>query len=241
MRRRALSSLVALLALLSLSACRGGGGGVEKGGDAPDTTGDAGEGTSEDGDDEGGGEEAAGEGGAPSIAKITFSPEGKDHPTSEEAVTVSAETRDPDGDGVTVDWRWFLNGEEIPGMFSDTLAPGSYKKGDKIEVEGTPRDTRGVAGKAVKKSVTVANLPPLITSQPTVKLDGYKIEATDPDGDELTYSMENGPAGFSVSKEGVVSVAAGKQNAAKGQKMAFVVKDPTGAFSKQEFEVPAEP
>ena len=229
----------ALLAL-PLAACTSSSGSGKNSGTKTPTEGGDDAAGDDDADDD---DEAAVEGTAPVVKSLTFSPKpDRDHPNKDEAITATVETSDADEDGVIVEWTWFHNGEEIIGAASDTLVPeGRFKKGDKIEAQALPRDTRGAKGKALKKGLVIGNLPPTITSVPTGNLDGYQVGATDPDEDKLTYEIDPATPGITISPEGVLKATPEGWKAAAGKKLAIVVKDPTGAFSRQEFDVPPAP
>jgi uncharacterized repeat protein (TIGR01451 family) len=81
------------------------------------------------------------------------------------------------------------------------------------------------------------NRPPRITSQPiySVKpgvLYQYKVTATDPDNDALTYSLAEAPAGMTISPQGEVNWT----NPIAGSYPVTVrVSDPHGAFVTQNY------
>lgn len=115
--------------------------------------------------------------------------------------------------GALVDWQWSVNGQPVAGALGDRLEPGSYKKGDVVSVEATPRSVSNQRGAPRKTQITIRNAPPTITSRPSGSLNGYQVVANDPDGDTLTYTLQNSVPGFSLSATGRLSfdaAAAGK-------------------------------
>lgn len=178
-------------------------------------------------------------GSAPSVRAVTISPpQDHAHPTRSETLRASADTSDPDGDGVSVDWRWFVNGAEVPGELSDTLRPGRYRKDDRIEAEATPRDTRGNVGSPQRGLVVIRNTPPVITSAPAGSLNGYQVTATDADQDTLHYSLQPPvPPGFALTPQGRLSFDAAVGAAAAGQKLTIQVTDSAGGVATQTFDI----
>ena len=176
--------------------------------------------------------------GAPT-ALVTISPaQTTTAPNMSATLVAKADTSDPDKDGVSVDWKWFVNGIELPDVLGDTLAPGRFKSGDKIEVEGTPRDTKGTRGSPARTGTLIRNTKPLIASTPGASLDGYKVAVTDPDaGEKYTYELEAPiPAGFTITPEGVVKQDPKAAKPKTGEKLTVVVKDSAGAVDKQVIE-----
>ena len=178
-------------------------------------------------------------GGAPSVRTITFTPASSDEkPTVTDTLRAAAATTDPDGQGVTVTWKWFVNGAELPGQTSDTLAAGLFKKNDRVEAEATPRDTSGTAGPPLRTAIIIRNTPPRFTGGPTGSLNGYRPPVADPDGDKLTWELEQPvPPGFSLSADGVLAFDAKAGKGAGGQKVTIVAKDDSGGIAKQTFDV----
>ncbi|MDM9580198.1 putative Ig domain-containing protein [Nostoc sp. GT001] len=73
----------------------------------------------------------------------------------------------------------------------------------------------GKGGEALQKvslvvNTAAPNLAPVITSTPRTQTQlgnsyYYKIEATDPDGDILTYSLQTAPTGMTIGSDGVIT------------------------------------
>lgn len=131
---------------------------------------------------------------APSIGRVLLEP---DRPA--EGDTVSASLRDlvdPDGDEVTVEYLWTVNGVQVgsgPHIASDV-----FDKGDEIQVEVTPTDGEDW-GESVLSAVVVAiNSPPESTPPELGPKDARGQTdlicrwqaAEDPDLDELLYEVQ---------------------------------------------------
>jgi len=87
------------------------------------------------------------------------------------------------------------------------------------------------------------NLPPVITSVPVTEVDEqevytYDVEAYDPDGDILTYSLTQGPSWLSIdSQTGLVSGTAPEVDEDTGFDIIVRVSDTEGAFDTQTFTI----
>ena len=118
-------------------------------------------------------------------------------PRASSGLTVDLKANDVDNDNISFKYEWTLNGgfagEE---NYLDT----ELKRDDMITVEVTPYDGEDY-GRSIKLKSRVFNSLPVI-SESTPSFDGktykYRIAATDPDKDALTYKFEEGPKGMSV-------------------------------------------
>lgn len=159
------------------------------------------------------------------------------HPGVNDTLKASVVTTDADGDGVTVTWQWSVNRAPLIGEISDTLKPGKFKKNDEVQAEARARDTRGAETVVpVSYKVKIKNSAPVITSNPT-KLNGYKIVATDPDNDPITYSLEAPLPGFTLTPDGTLTFDVTKGKEANGKTLVILAKDNDYALAKQSIQV----
>jgi len=111
---------------------------------------------------------------------------------------VEASGSDIDGDDVTISYEWTKNGEPA-GSSKQIESP--LKKGDKVDVKITPFDGEAY-GRSVILHREIVNLPPRIIENNKHSFDGntytYQVNATDPDGDPLTYSLKEGSPGMTI-------------------------------------------
>ena len=116
-----------------------------------------------------------------------------------DALYVEAAGSDIDGDEVTISYEWTKNGE--PAGDSKQINT-QLKKGDKIDVKITPYDGE-TYGRSIVLHREIANMPPMITEGKNHNFDGniftYQIQAVDPDGDTLTYSLKSAPSGMTIN------------------------------------------
>jgi hypothetical protein len=110
---------------------------------------------------------------------------------------VIAEGYDKDGDAVTFKYEWTKNNE--PAGSGDNL--NGFKRGDKISVKITPFDGKDYGAPRIL-TTEIKNSTPKIIEHKEVKLEGdlltYQVKASDPDGDELSYSLVSGPKGMTI-------------------------------------------
>lgn len=139
----------------------------------------------------------------PRLTTLALQPPGA---TTLDPVRVVVEAEDPDGDRVSIRVRWLVNGQPLPGESSRSLAPGRARKGQELVVEATLSDGRQSVTE-LSIPLVVANAPPVFLTRPEElrgALDGVQLRAEDPDGDTLSYRIENGPEGLSVDNKGRV-------------------------------------
>lgn len=125
---------------------------------------------------------------------------------------VEIKTFDGDGDNVTVDYEWFINGEIIPQQALDdpaVLNGELIKRGYRVSVKITPSDGE-TKGRAIILENRVANSAPVVSDELETEFNGSvysaKIKAFDPDGDRITYYLKLAPEGMTIDPEtGVIT------------------------------------
>nr|WP_224746767.1 Ig domain-containing protein [Pelovirga terrestris] len=103
-----------------------------------------------------------------------------------------------------MEYRWLINGEEHFFETSTHLPGNLFKRGDVIAVEVTPVTYAGERlAPIVSRPFEAINAAPVITSEPPEELSEtgfrYQVTATDPDGDALTFRLENTPEGMQIN------------------------------------------
>ena len=86
--------------------------------------------------------------------------------------------------------------------------------------------------------LSIPNPPPKITSRPDTSFeDGnftYTVEASDPDGDEISYTLKNAPKGMTIEPAtGYISWNYGEEDAGE-HVIIILVTDSDGASTMQE-------
>lgn len=115
-------------------------------------------------------------------------------------IAVEAAPADADGDAVQMEIEWRKNGEPA-GAGSRLGAP--VKRGDKIVVTITPFDGEG-RGRSATITREIRNLPPVIEGQEQFQVKEnvvtFRVRASDADGDTLTFTVKEAPAGMRIDR-----------------------------------------
>ena len=101
--------------------------------------------------------------------------------------------------GFDLRYEWEVNGRSDGLRISNSFA-GPYERGDSIRVIVTPYKA-GVAGIPMASNpVQVANSAPRYAGGvgQGFSLDGHTFNVSDPDGDDIRFSLSGGPPGLSI-------------------------------------------
>jgi hypothetical protein len=102
---------------------------------------------------------------APKLAGAAVSPGAG---TTATTFTCSAQgASDPDGDAISVAWRWLIAGVVVPGAVDASFLPAAASEGDTLRCEATPSDGT-TAGAAVTSAPVTLGGPPPDNQPPTV-------------------------------------------------------------------------
>ncbi len=177
----------------------------------------------------------------PKVVKVALSPS---KPTVRDDIHAVVETRDPDGDYVSVTYRWKVNGKLLLGQIVDTLPAGTAVHGDSVQVEVTPHDARGNAGEPFfSETIAVRNSPPELREQlsPGQSVDGYRMKVEDPDGDPISFSLENAPPSMRIDTDGTIRWTPSAGDRPGLYKVKMVASDGRGASVTVVFPVQVTP
>jgi hypothetical protein len=127
----------------------------------------------------------------PVIAEVKMAPAEPASVHNLRAVTV---LKDLNTRGLKYTYRWFVNGDEVSNHNSGVLETENYKKGDRVYFEVTVMRGRYQSDPEKSEAVTIGNARPVVRLNPVrpFSVPGrfvYRINATDPDGDALTYHL----------------------------------------------------
>lgn len=172
----------------------------------------------------------------PEIVSAKIEPE---RPSKKDTVKVTVEAKDPDGDSVTIKYKWKRNNTNIPNAEGQTLSLNSFSKKDIITVDIIPFDGEA-EGQGRIGRVEIFNSPPVITSTPspiTGSAYSYQVIVNDPDGDKVAYTLSKGPSGMSLdSNTGMLKWTFTEKDSGD-HSIEIKAADPDGAESAQRFNL----
>lgn len=127
------------------------------------------------------------------------------NPSILSTIEVEIDAQDPEGNIVRDSFVWRINGEKLLAEKGQKLRKKDLHKGDSISVtvvvsDGEIETTQTIATK-------IQNSPPTWARDPRnmKNIDGFTVQATDIDGDPITYRVEGQPVGLSISPQGRIS------------------------------------
>ncbi|GEM_PF-6710021 len=134
---------------------------------------------------------------------------------------------------IAMSYRWNVNGKDAPATGPD-LALSGVRAGDKITVEATPR-VGGRSGNPFRLHAIVVNDAPVVSSITLASQDQshfhYRIAASDPDNDPVSFHLVSGPAGVSVDgSSGTITVPI----AVAGQTVRVRITDTAGNWIERD-------
>lgn len=116
-------------------------------------------------------------------------------PTALDFITANPVREDIRGSAlIKYQYRWYINGEQVPDSNRKVLKKGSLQKGDEVFCRVTARRGTFESTPLNSKKTTIANAAPVLNlaEVPAFQVPGrfeYTISAYDPDGDDLTYHL----------------------------------------------------
>lgn len=178
---------------------------------------------------------------APTIAEIQLgpSPVRRGEPLKAKVVAGDAE-----GDPITLSYKWFRNGKEIPEAKADTLDTKDLRKKDVVTVLATASDGKATREGLMSYPVTVENAPPSFTSVPPAEFkEGqylYAVVVVDPDEDPVTLELKQGPPGMTLDAATKQIVWKLTPQSVGKHHIVIVAKDNDNAVTQQEFDLDAQ-
>ena len=142
-----------------------------------------------------------------------------------DALTATVVASDADGDAVTLDYEWSVNGVVVQSGASNSLASSFFVRGNVVSVAVTPSDANS-SGATVMDGLTVENTAPTspaVSISPAAPVEGLDdlvctaSGSTDADGDSVTYSFAwtvDGVSYNAASTSGATSTVLGSDTLA---------------------------
>jgi len=170
----------------------------------------------------------------PTIEEIRFNPS---PPVTGDEVRATVKT-DHQSEDIKTNFVWKVNGVTIQDSSEEVLRH-PVKAGDLIEVEARASNVDG-EGETAMHSIYVANAAPnLKLTDESVDGSSYRarLEATDPEGDPVVFSIKEAPPGMSLDAEkGLITwPLQGEEKADCRVKIA--ASDPSGAETTIAFQL----
>jgi len=161
----------------------------------------------------------------PVIVSVTILPE---KPTVGSELSLSVQSKDPEGDPITYQYQWIKNDEEVAGENQASLKRGSVRKGDLIRVRVTPSDGKVTGTPFLSSPVKIHNTPPVIQEvwiEPKVAYatDNLKaiVRCSDLEGDFIYYTYQWEKNGSVLNDERMETLEKGKFK--KGDSIVVIV------------------
>lgn len=134
----------------------------------------------------------------PRIATVSVTPA---RPGVSQELSASVKAEDHDGDPLSYQYQWSVNGLELTGATLPSLKPGAFKRGDQVAVSAVASDGEGRSEKVPSFPVFVSGRSPVILSQPPAGGIGggtfsYQVVGQDPEGGAVGYTLVSGPSGM---------------------------------------------
>jgi hypothetical protein len=175
----------------------------------------------------------------PTLTGVGVDPSSKVPPG--DPVTAVAQAHDPDGDRVTFEYAWQVNGEPVSGQ-GNLFSTEDLTQGDRIRVVVVASDGMNRSPPMPSVEVTVGSAHPEITSSPPGMEAGgvfrYAVVAKDPDGDRrLRFRLAEAPEGMRIDEIYGEIVWKPRRDQAGVHPVAVVVVDSTGLMTTQKFSV----
>lgn len=162
-----------------------------------------------------------------------------DHDAQGRRLLAKVDVADPDHDTVSLAYRWRKNETVVKEGEDNTLDLANVTAKDVVEVEVTASDGNGTT--SFSGRFNMSNSSPTILSSPSVSAAGsiyeYQVQASDPDGDPITYKLEEAPPGMIIGEQsGRIHWSVTPE--AKGiYRIKVVAQDNKGGFAAQDFEL----
>lgn len=172
----------------------------------------------------------------PVIRSITIVNKSENDPR--QGFKANVEAFDPDQDEIGFRYQWKLEGDEIIGAIDEEIEwQEDFKKGSNVSVEVVPFDGIDEGVWKAEGNFTIPNSPPKILSEPTSRIESgkftYVIQAEDPDGDSIEFTLKNAPKGMTIEPAtGLISWEFDEKDIGE-HNVEIVVSDYEGAKSTQ--------
>jgi hypothetical protein len=162
----------------------------------------------------------------------------------EASLEITPTVEDADGDFVSLEYQWLINGVVNEQHTGNRLPSEAYKQDDTVQITIIPDDDFDKGPTYQTRNINVPSAAPMITSLPPKSFEAleytYQVKAIDVDGGELSFSLEDEPEGMTIDAEtGMINWPLTEISAGEYQ-IKIVVTDPDGSTGSQEFTLNLE-
>jgi hypothetical protein len=153
---------------------------------------------------------------------------------------------DADGDPLTYRYKWYRNGEEIPGATGETVDVTGFRNGDRVHAVVTAFDGEEASAPFACSPAVLGSDAPAITSTPPQSLtDGryvYQVTTTAHEAGTLSFSLDEAPAGMTIDGNGRIEWnLPTEQNDVEVHNVAVRVTHSSGGETVQRFSITTGP
>lgn len=146
----------------------------------------------------------------PRVLQVTFFP---NEPTAVTSVTVEALADDLDGDDVSFEYTWTVDGVQVQTSSDPVLHHSTFVSGDVVRVNVVPFDGEHYGPAFLSAPIVIANTPPTVQGTALTPSEVYETTTAscdpygwyDEDGDPEGYHWEWWVAGVNVSASRTIS------------------------------------
>jgi hypothetical protein len=164
-----------------------------------------------------------------------------DHQAQGRRVMANVDVVDRDQDSVSLKYRWRKNETVLKEGEDNTLDTAGLTAADTMQVDVTASDGNPDGSSTVSQHFALSNSAPTILSSPSRSATGgaydYQVKASDPDGDPITYKLEESPPGMSIGEQTGQIRWNAPPDAYGTYRIKVVAQDDRGGFAAQEFEL----
>jgi hypothetical protein len=163
-------------------------------------------------------------------------------PSKLDTMEVTVNATDPEHEELRIDYEWSVNGNRVYGPSSPTLPLADYTRGDTVQVTVRVRDSASEVH-GTSELYTIGNADPQFEGKPTElrRIDGSRIEATDPDGDAVTFRLEGAPAGLTLDRGGTLRYVGSETEAGGKYTLRIIAEDGMGGKGTLELPLTLSP
>jgi hypothetical protein len=174
----------------------------------------------------------------PIVSNVAIKP---DEESFARRVVAKTDVTDPDGDPVTMVYRWKQNNTLVKEGDAAELDITGFSAKDMVQVEVVASDGMQTAKPVSSPVFAMSNTAPKVTSSPTALAPGgiyeYRVVARDLDDDPISYKLEIAPPGMTIDSQSGILRWAPASGTTGTHHVRVVAQDGRGGFATQEFDL----